>query len=76
MVGCCVSVLLYGLVMYPHAPYKLCEGVKYCGKNGEPESYEFFKAWKHWEGLLIICWPFGLIAAFGLKRLHNQPHQS
>ena len=72
VLGCCIATLLYGFMIYPDAPYKLCEGVQYCGKTGKPQSYEFFQAWKRWEVLLIVCWPFGIMAAVGLKQLRKE----
>jgi hypothetical protein len=62
--------------MYPDAPYELCGGAQYCGKTGKPHSYEFFKAWKHWEGLLIVCWPFGMVAGICLKFLLKKTFKS
>ncbi|WBS05570.1 hypothetical protein OU994_15410 [Pseudoduganella sp. SL102] len=73
IVACCLAVFFYGLITYPDAPYKPCVDGPYCGKTGKHHSYETYRDWNRWEGVLIACWPFGLLAAFGLNRLRKQP---
>jgi hypothetical protein len=70
---CCLVVFFYGLIMFPDAPYKQCVDDPYCGKTGKFHSYETHENWKGWEGALFVCWPFGLLASYGLRRLRKQP---
>ncbi len=67
----CMGLFLYGLLMYTDAPYQLCAGGAYCGKGGVPHSYATYMDWKRWEALLFVCWPFGMAAAFALRRLRT-----
>lgn len=68
----CLSIFIYGLVLYTDAPYRLCaEGGSYCGKNGLRHTYEAYQAWKNWERILFLCWPFGVAASFFLNRLRK-----
>lgn len=69
----CLAVFLYGLIVYTDAPYKLCGPDAYCGKTGKPHSFQDYQAWKRWEGILIVSWPFGMLASFGLSRLRKKP---
>jgi hypothetical protein len=73
IVACCLTVFLYGLIMYLDAPYKPCVDGPYCGKTGKHHSYQTYESWKQWEGVLFVCWPFGLLASYGLRRLRKQP---
>jgi hypothetical protein len=73
IVGGCMAVFFYGMFMFRDAPYKLCVEGHYCGKTGIRHSYEEYEKWKQWEGVLIICWPFGIAAAYGLRHLRKQP---
>lgn len=71
--ACCLVVFLYGLIMYPDAPYKACVDGTYCGKTSMFHSYETYESWKRWEGALFVYWPIGLLASYGLRRLRKQP---
>jgi hypothetical protein len=73
VIACCATTFFYGLIMYTDAPYKPCAGGYYCGKAGERYSYEMYKEWKRWEGILFVCWPFGIIASYGLRDLRKPP---
>lgn len=73
VVACCMMVFVYGLYTYTDAPYKECIGGPYCGKTGEHHSYEIYAGWKRWERTLFVCWPFGILASIGLRRLRRKP---
>lgn len=71
MVGVCFALLFYGLVTYPDAPYKFCQAGHYCGKSGKPYSYQTYRDHQRWETWLFVCWPFGMLAGFGLGKLRK-----
>jgi hypothetical protein len=69
LVAWCLAVLVYGLIMYPDAPYKQCTGGPFCGKTGHHHSYETYVGWQKWEIALILSWPFGMAASLCLRGL-------
>ena len=71
VIGVCLGVFIYGLLLYPDAPYKLCADGYYCGKTGISYDYEIFNKWKSWEKTLFVCWPFGLVASYVLRKLRQ-----
>ena len=50
----------YGFVRYPDAPIRPC-GERYCGKQGQPRTFEDYNGFQFWEGLL----PWSFVLAFG-----------
>lgn len=72
VVGWCLAVFMYGIVMFTYAPYRACEGGPYCDKQKNHRTEAEFEAFKHWETLLFVSWPFGMIAALLLKKKKDQ----
>ena len=71
IIAACMATFFYGFLVYPDAPYKLCGPDQYCGKGGKPHTIQQYEEWKRWQGILIACWPFGMLASFGVSRLRK-----
>jgi len=58
----------YGVVRFPDSPIHPCEEHQYCGKQGQPHTYNDFKAFTFWQTTCLYTWPVGLLAVFLLNR--------
>jgi hypothetical protein len=68
-VASCLGIFVYGLAVYPDAPYKACSSsLGYCGKSGRPHTEAEYRSQQVWERTLLVSAPFGILAAIYLAR--------
>ena len=66
--GIMFVVFFYGLARFPDNPIRDCGNNQYCGKQGQPHSYDDFKAFNHWTMTMLYLWPSGMFLLFYLQK--------
>jgi hypothetical protein len=56
-----VVLFSYGIVRFPDGPIQPCHTNGYCGKQGQPHTFQQYRAYKIWESTMLYVWPVGLI---------------
>jgi hypothetical protein len=73
LVAWCLCLFVFGLLSYPDAPYRPCDGTSgYCGKSGRPHTKKEFESQQTWERLVLFSWPIGIIAGIYLTRRRSK----
>jgi hypothetical protein len=68
VVGWCLAVFVYGMLMYSDAPFKACADGPYCGKTHRHHTEAEYHSFIQWQTALFVSWPFGMVAAYVLRR--------
>jgi hypothetical protein len=61
-------LLSYGIVRFPDGPIYPCHTNRYCGKQGQPHTFQQYRTYKTWETTMLYVWPVGLITLAFLKK--------
>jgi hypothetical protein len=65
------GVFTYGMVRFPDAPIRPCAAQGYCGKQGQPRTYQDYVVFSRWQTTLMYLWPTGIVALVLLRRKTN-----
>lgn len=64
-----LGIFVYGLAVYPDAPYKPCDGPGgYCGKGKRPHIESEFRSEQTWQWMMLASAPFGILSGIYLFR--------
>ena len=71
--GSCVMVIMlaiyaYGFIRFPDSPIHPCPEHGYCGKLGQPHTEDEYVAFSHWQTLLFVVWPVGMLSFYLISR--------
>jgi hypothetical protein len=58
----------YGMARFPDSPIHPCKVNHSCGKQGQPHTYDDFRAFAAWQTTFTYAWPAGIFALVLLKR--------
>jgi len=64
----CIGWMGYGFVTYPHAPIKPCGDNAYCDKRHAAYTEAEYEAFRRWQTILFVSWPFGIASGYLIRR--------
>jgi len=67
VIAWCFACMGYGLVHFPDAPIQPCGPDHFCGKRDTPHTREEYDAFRLWEKVIFLSWPFGMASGFFLR---------
>ena len=67
-----ICIFIYGIVRFPDNPIYPCTAHGYCGKQGQPHTWDDYVAFEQWSTIMFYLWPTGIISLILLRRKIDQ----